>query len=227
MNIEKILVSTALFSVLAASAYSAAITTVSFDSGSRDVRDFNGTLLTGGAGAVDGNGAVLQLGYFVGATQANPFGNGAFIALSGEGSANTDFNTTSIGDRTSEGAGDGTFALALSFNDSKAATYMVTPPANTPLSIRFYNRATLAGSNFFETVSSTSSTWLWNIPAPNNPPLVLGLSLDDVNLRLMSTNTAPLQADRISTVTPIIPEPSTLALIAISSFFGVSRRQRK
>lgn len=226
MNATKVIASSFCLSLIASVAsFGAAITTVSFDTGSRELRDFNQiSLISGGQSIVDHDGAVLQLGYFTGATQANPFGNGNFIALSGEGSANSAFANTTVGDAFVAGAGDGTFALQLSFDDSKAVTFQNLPAVNTPLSIRIYNRATIALSTFFETVSSTDANWLWK--APGLPPSTIALSFDDPGLRLKSTNAAPIASDRISTTTPV-PEPTTFALVALVGLFGVARRNRK
>ena len=75
----------------------AAIVTITFDSGSYLMRDSNGsTVLTGGT-AAEGDGAVVQLGYFNAATGALPF-NGNWVPLTGQGGANSAFSTTSIGD---------------------------------------------------------------------------------------------------------------------------------
>lgn len=223
MKTKKFLFFLSSISAITATSFGAAITTVSFDTGSRDLRDFNGTtLLSGGQANVDHDGAVLQLGYFSGATQANPFGNGDFIALSGQGSANTAFSNTTVGDSFDAGGGDGTFALALSFDDSKTTTFQNLPPINTPLSIRIYNRPTIASSTFLETVSSTDSNWLWR--APGTPPSTVALSFDDPGLRLRSTNAAPSANGRISTVTPV-PEPSSLLLLSIGALVSMKRRR--
>ena len=101
-------------------------TRVSFDSGSQTLFNNLSTALTGGS-TTDGNGAVLQLGYFTGVNFT-----GTFVPLSGEGSLNTaiisgsnsseTYNHTSIGDLTTNGAGDGTFALFLDFASGSATS---------------------------------------------------------------------------------------------------------
>src|ERR1700739_1018405 len=87
-------------------------TTVSFDSGSQQIFDNpslhgNSQVALSGGSTADGNGDVLQLGYFSTATIVNPF-SGTWIPLSGQTSANTalvpssndneTYNQTSIGD---------------------------------------------------------------------------------------------------------------------------------
>src|SRR4051812_8392617 len=64
-------------------------TQVNFDSGSKTVMNQANTALTAGP-VGDGNGAVLQLGYFTGATDVNNNFTGTWVPLSGQGSANTD-----------------------------------------------------------------------------------------------------------------------------------------
>ena len=49
--------------------------------------DGSGTALSAGSSR-NGDGCVIQLGYYSNATALNPF-NGDFVALTGEGSANT------------------------------------------------------------------------------------------------------------------------------------------
>src|SRR5947208_2098708 len=107
-------------------------TVVNMDSGSHQVMDQGATFLTAGA-AGDGNGAVLQLGYFNAATTANNFA-GTFVPLTGQGSANTfivpgsappiQYNQTSIGDRNSDTANTaGTFSLQLLFGNDPTNSF--------------------------------------------------------------------------------------------------------
>ena len=112
--------SSVLVLLLSAIQCDASIATINFDSGSQTLFNSNhSSLLTGGSPTLDGDGAVLQLGYFSGATGLQPFGaagNGTWIALTGEGGANSKFSTgtgivtndigapsikTSVGDRKS------------------------------------------------------------------------------------------------------------------------------
>ena len=196
-------------------------TTVNFDSGDFQILDQNTAAtnpLTAGA-AGDGNGAIIQLGYFSGANFT-----GTFTPLSGQGSANTAivpgssppemYNQTSIGDRSAFFAGAGTFSLQLSFTLTDSTSNNNLPAAGTQLAIRFYNGTTLANSSFFNTVSSTSATWLWQ--APNTPPALVEISLNDPGLVWESIVRAGQSANTAFHTTIPIPEPSTIALLGFA-----------
>ena len=129
-------------------------TTVTFDSGSQTMFNQGSTPLTGET-AADGDGAVLQLGYFTVNTASF---QGTWVPLSGEGSLNTaviigsapveTYNHTSIGDLTAQGAGDGTFAMSLNFILGSGTSDNSLPPAGTQLALRFYNGTTIGSSTF-------------------------------------------------------------------------------
>jgi hypothetical protein len=209
------------------------VTTVNFDSGNNgnpSVFDQNtsaSNALFGGTTA-DGNGDVLQLGYYSSATVANPFA-GTFVPLSGEGSLNTaiipsspsneQYFQTSIGDLNSFGvAQNGTFAIGLDFVAGSLTSGNSLPTAGTPLSIRFFNGTTIGGSSFFNAVANpTNLQWLWQSPAapPLNP--VLNMSLDNSGLQWQSIalGQAANTAFHTTITTSAVPEPSTIALIGL------------
>jgi hypothetical protein len=193
-------------------------TRVSFDSGNQTVFNLANTALTGGS-TFDGDGAVLQLGYFTGANFS-----GTFVPLSGEGSLNTapvtgantpeTYNHTSIGDLTVNGAGDGTFALFLDFASGSATSGNSLPANGTQLALRFYNNTSIAGSTFYNTV--TDPLWHWSTPA--TPQAVVTLSLDDVGLlweSIVSKGQTVNTAFHTSIPVTAVPEPSTFALVAL------------
>jgi hypothetical protein len=196
-------------------------TSVNFDSGDFQILNQNtgaSIALTGGT-TNDGDGAVLQLGYFTGATAANNFA-GTWVALSGEGSLNTaivpgsvppeGYNKTSIGDRNAFFAGDGTFALSLTFTAGDAASGNSLPPAGTILSIRFYNATTIASSSFYNIVSN--DTWVWQAPVPQG--VNIPISLNDPGLEWLSIAQGGAANTAFHTTIPTaIPEPSTLACL--------------
>jgi hypothetical protein len=212
----------------------AAIITVNFDSGSRTFANSNGnTELTGGSSVLNGDGAVLQLGYFNTATSSNPF-SGTWVPLTGENGANSAFSIgagkTSIGDDFSQGAGDGTFAMSLTFDSAVSGRNSSFPTPGTPLAIRVYNATTIANSSHYMTISSNLSTWQWLAPAepPQNP--TVSLSLDDVGLRRENGTAAGVATATFATTLPItaIPEPSTLTfgILTAATLIG-SRRRRQ
>jgi hypothetical protein len=182
-------------------------TTVSFDSGSRMMFDQNNTALSGGT-VLDGDGDVLQLGYFTG-----PNFSGTFVPLSGDGSANTaivpesvpaePYNKTSIGDRTAEGAGNGDFALSLDFVQGNATSGNSLPANHSQLAIRFYNGLSVTSSTAYNTV--TDSRWTWQTPeAPPQDP-VISISLDEQGL----VWEGGLDSAFHTTIPLAVPEPST------------------
>jgi hypothetical protein len=201
-------------------------TTVSFDSGSQIVFDQGSTPLSGGTTA-DGDGFVLQLGYFTGANFT-----GTFIPLSGEGSANTgiipgsvpaeQYNKTSIGDLNVNGAGNGTFALSLDFIAGDLLTGNNLPANGTQLAIRFYNGTTMASSTFYNTV--TDSLWVWKSPA--TPPASVTLSLNDASLVWESIVRGQAASTAFHTTISAIPEPSTYALMCLGALGMMVLRRR-
>lgn len=212
----------------AVTSFGAAIVTIRLDSGSQFLRDSLGVFLTGG-GFGDGNGAVLQLGYYDGATTANNF-LGNWVALSGEGSLNTGlvtgsspaepFNKTSIGDSASSGAGDGQFALALTFELGSSQTGNNLPNSvSIPLAIRFYNGTSISTSTHFNVVSN--DLWTWKTPAeiPANPEVFMSLS--EANSEWQGG-----ASSEFKTTLPV-PEPSTgLALLGGVALLVAHRRRR-
>jgi len=208
-------------------------TQVNIDSGSFQVMNQGSSFLTAGP-AGDGNGAVLQLGYYSGATSGSSNFVGTWTPLTGQGSANTDiilgstaqYNQSSIGDKnTDTGNTDGTFSIQFFFG-SNAANSMNLPPAGTILSIRFYNNTTLASSSFYNAVSN--DTWVWANPA--FPPSTVVMSLDNAGLEWQSIamGQAATTAFHTSIAIPI-PEPSTMVLLgmALSALPVIYRRKRK
>lgn len=213
-------------------------TSVAFDSGNGGAPrlfDQNNTALSAGTTA-DGDGFVLQLGYFTGANFT-----GTFVPLSGQGSANTGivpgsndaetYNKTSIGDlnlnfQGSGFTGSGAFALQLDFTVGDPTTGNNLPANGTPLAIRFYNGTTIAGSTAYNTVSSTATNWQW--ATPSTPPTTLTLSLDDPGL-VWESIVRFGQASNTAFHTTIVPEPTTITSFVVGSgllALAVARRRR-
>lgn len=214
-----------------ASNSTAAIVTVNFDSGSYTLFNTNKTTpLTGGTTA-DGNGAVIQLGYYSNATSATPF-SGTWIPLTGQGGANSAFATTSIGDSNAAGAGNGSFAISVNFDTTIAGKSANLPAtAGIPLGIRVYNNTTVAGSTALITISSSAPNWQWSPPL--DPPLSpsLNLSLDDPSITLRIDNGTPTgsavgAAPAANTFSTAVPEPSALLLQGFAAISALCFRNR-
>jgi hypothetical protein len=224
MNKKSLIVTVGL-ALLAAQSIRAASTTVTFDSGDFMLFDNpalhsgNDVALSGGNASIDGDGDVLQLGYYTGATSAGNNFTGTWVPLSGQGSLNTaivpgsnpgeTYAQTSIGDRHNFFAGDGTFALSLTFSVGDPTSGNSLPAAGTILSIRLYNGTTLANSTFYNTVSDNSWAWV----APTDAGATLNLSLNDPQL-LWESIVAKGQPSGTAFHTTIpIPEPSSIVLL--------------
>jgi hypothetical protein len=200
------------------SAHAGSQTQVNFDSGTQAMYNFGGTLLNPGT-AADGDGAVIQLGYYDGGTASSPF-TGTWHALTGQGSLNTGgdtgsglaFNTTSIGDIGGGAApgGSGVFGFSLLFDSAIAGTFNDLPGATTiPLAIRFYNGTTLGTSTYYNTVSNAA--WLWQTPVNPSPlPPIINLSFDDVGLQWESIALGQSAATAFHTTIVPVPEPDSL-----------------
>ena len=207
----------------------AAIVTVNFDSGSFLMTDSNGSTVLSGGTAAEGNGAVVQLGYFNAATGAFPF-NGNWVPLTGQGGANPAFSTTSVGDQAIFGATNGQFAISVTFDTQDSTKNQSLPAAGVPLAVRVFNKTTTSASTFYQTISSNLTTWQWQTPAdaPANPLILM--SLDDGLATLRREDGTPAGAAVVppfSTNVVNVPEPSALTLAAFGGVGMLLARRRK
>jgi hypothetical protein len=191
--------------------------------------DSTGAALTDGISG-DGNGAVLQLGYYTDGTRGAHFGagSGTWIALTGEGGVNSAYNTgtgkTSIGD---SGYTDGQVSLTLGFTvgditDSSQTGNNLPTSSSIPLVLRFYNNTTISSSSKYNEVSADSWTWLTPTGAPGSSMTLTGYDADLVWLGGTGTEF------KTTIINPAaIPEPSTYALLGMGVLGLVAYRRRK
>lgn len=215
-------------SLSAGAAYSGIIT-INFDSGGSTINDQLGSPLSGGTPTVDGDGFVLQLGYYSQATTASNF-LGEWVALSGFGSLNTGsipgttigFNQTTVGDNQDQGAGAaGTFALTLTFDESDSTRNKSFPAVGVPLSVRFYNASTLVENVTLFNAFSIDTGFNWAAPADSPGQPILNISLDQpVEWQSGGGNAG-------KTALVFVPEPSSV-LVFVAGVVGlcVHRRRR-
>src|ERR1700730_9937903 len=206
-------------------------TGVDLDSGGLFVFDQGTNKLTGGTSA-DGDGAVIQLGYYSAATTMNNFA-GTWVPLTGEGSANTapltgspppnePYNKTSIGDLTSQGGAVGEFWMGtLSFGGTPTSSSNLPSSTTIPLAGVFYNNTTIATSTFYNVVSDDA--WLWKTPStPPAPNINVTLSLS--GLEWLSTSMGQPTSNEFHTSIPLqaVPEPATIGagILCAASLFG-------
>lgn len=116
----------------------------------------NGGVALSSGTAADGDGTILQLGYYTAATIADPFA-GNWVPMTGPG---TSFQTT-MGD--SGNNPNGVFKLSLLFTAGSLG--FTAPPDGTPLALRFYDSNSIATSTYFNAVSDTTGVFNWASPA--------------------------------------------------------------
>lgn len=215
-----------LLALLTTYSYGAPLVTLSIDSGGRTLRDLGGTALTAGT-AASGDGAVVQIGYYTGATAGNNFGlpGAQWNALTGEGSL---FGvSTTIGDTVPSGAGPGkifTDDLNVFTGTNGGVNDGLLPAANQVLSIRLYNTASLGTATFFNAVSNNS--WLWATPANSPSQPLIFLFLDDPGLVAQNLVPVGTAGSNVNTTIPIVPEPTSTALLMLGLVSLASRRRR-
>lgn len=132
-----------------------------------------GTALPAGTVA-SGDGAVLVLGYFTGASGAANF-NGAWVPLTGPRAPNLTFGSTTIGDNIGGASGAyGFFGLQTDFDQANAATFQNIPAAGTRLAVAIFNRTTMAASTHCNI--ATNDAWRWKTPALFPDPVAINLN---------------------------------------------------
>ena len=226
-HLSAILLSAALFTAISQAATLVVTVNVDNSLGGLFVSNLN-TRLTAGNLATAHDGDVIQLGYFDSATQASPFA-GNWIPMSGEGSLNTAFNNTTVGDNVGTGSGNGQFAFSLNFTVGSPTTGVSMPPVvGTPLGIRFYNGLNIAQSTLFETIVNPT---LWKWPTPAAAPTIptIDMFLEDAGAKLQSTGLAAPTSGNLNTIIPNVgaPEPTSAALLLVGLVSLASRRRRK
>lgn len=176
-----------------------------FNSTQGELKDRNGTLLTAGTSAA-GDGAIIQLGYYTGATQASPF-IGTWVPLTGPGT----MLTTTIGDL---GQADGKFNLGHHFQSDSPNV----PAIGTPLAIRFYDGTSLETANYFNCVSNTGGYWNWTLGTPE-PTLTVSFKTPPEALVWQDG-----AASAFRTTIPI-PEPSAWLLLSAAAGLCIRRKR--
>lgn len=228
----KITVAALVLSVglLTGNLFGAAIVKVNLDSGDVGVlKNVDGTSnLTAGNVNVAGDGAVIQLGYFSGATSDNNNFVGNFVPITGQGSANfgksADFNTT-VGDFGLGSDSPGSFNLSVIFDST--ASLLNLPQIGTVLSLRIFNNTTLANSSHFMLLSNNA--WKWkDFRDSTDPGSNLNMSLADTGTRYQTASFSPTGIS--SPATPganiPVPEPSA-AVLAVFGVIPAFMRRRK
>ena len=187
-----------------------ASTRINFSIQFNTLKDLNGTSLTAGTPA-DGDGTILQLGYYTAATTSAPFA-GEWVAMTGSGIS---YQTT-IGD--SGNNPNGTFKIEVLF--TQGSYLFIEPAVGTPLALRYYNSTSLAASTYFNAVTNTTGVFNWVAPADPTSTAMLNLGLSSVGIVWQDGSGSAFR-----TTIPI-PEPSSSALFALLSFGVMAVRRR-
>tara|TARA_B110000908_G_scaffold125566_1_gene147218 strand:- start:363 stop:1010 length:648 start_codon:yes stop_codon:yes gene_type:complete len=181
------------------------------------IKDAGGSALTSGVGTVQGDGAIIQLGYF--STSTNSF-SGTWNAIAGIGSLNPSLDPR-VGDfDTQSDIPDGFFSISVTFDDG-AGTDVGLPAADTQLAIRFYDTATegnLSSANFN---TATNNLWTFNAlgdPAPTDRIL-------DIT-QTTGTTVWEDSGNAFKTSITAVPEPSSFALLGLGALAMTFRRKK-
>lgn len=159
--------------------------------------------LSAGSG-IQGDGTLIQLGYYSLASHANPFA----------GSWNTLFEGT-MGDKSIQI--DGQFALSSLFDGTDPN--LVEPSVGTPLSIRFFDGVTEQSSSYYNATSDTSGSWDW--VAISDPQSIITMEIDKEASQVWEDG---LMSAFRTTIT--VPEPSSILFILLGSVIFLSNRKR-
>lgn len=170
------------------------------------LRDNGGKPLSAGT-AINGDGTVLQLGYYSNATTINPFA-GAWVPMSGPG---TVFQTT-IGDEEQTSGG---FKLGLVFTEGFLG--FTAPAVGTPLALRFYDSTLIATSTYFNAVSDTTGVFNW--VALSDPQATASLTFLTDGIVWQDGPSSEYR-------TTIVPEPSSASLLAMIGLGALAVRRR-
>ena len=199
--------------VFSTSLLSAATSSVSLVNTSTEVKDNTGSVFLQAGAADQGDGDLIQVGYFTGGTSSF---SGTWIAITGIGSSNPSL-VTSIGDGGDE-TSNGIFSINITFDTSDSGKSGDLPATGTQLGLRFYNDTTSATATHYNTVTDTSWTFKELINDPSTP-------------RALDMDTAPSlvwQDDLNPFVTSleVVPEPSSTALLGLGGLALSLRRRR-
>ena len=198
----------------------AAATQVNLTSlGGNPIRDNTGTELSSGVDTANGDGALIELGYFDGGSGTF---SGNWIALTGPSSSNPTLVTT-VGDLSSQDGTqsipNGLFFIQVLFDDSGSPDTTASLPAGgTQLAVRFYDSTTRASSSFYNTATNAN----WTLKTKDSPtPSPTLVDFD-------SSNFAPAWEDSSNPfrTTLVVPEPSSVALLGLGSLAMILRRRR-
>ena len=168
-------------------------------------------------------GSVIQLGYFTITDVTDPNIWDTFVPLTGDGSSNSGFFDTRVGDGT-EDPNAGYWNLAANFDDG---VHSDLPGTASRVGIRIFNGSSIATSTHFNTVTSSDSNWI--MPAPGAFPTPANASIDadppltwqsgDSGFATIIPLTTPAAVPAITAIAPTA-EPCTTGSASFSNAFN-------
>jgi hypothetical protein len=239
MKVAKTAIVIGLIGIVSTLSQAAIVSTdVTIGSGSYILRDNSGVPLTVGNSTVNGDGALIFLGYYTDGTMINPFGSSDnnFVRLTGVGNTFGNPNTT-VGDFAGNTPAPGEFfisgppGLLLSYDNVNPNPY---PTAGTPLVVRIIDKTAAQGGEgvpHYKLELANTSFWTW--VTPNSPSPTLSIDLDDGSLRVLDATgrtSTPISGGGNLNANVLVPEPSAFALqamVALCGFFGRTRGRRR
>jgi len=196
-------------------------------------KDSSDSALSRGDSATDGDGSVIQIGYFLGVSSLKDTSTfttsdwAAFTPFTGLGSPNDTAFDTTIGDNVSNpgsNAPAGMYSLGISYNDAINNGLPGTIPPEIRLGVRVYNSTEGATGNF-NTVTRNNSAWVLTKPHDDFDPG------SDPQLVINNTTISTLTwqdggANAFKTSITAVPEPSSFALLGLGGMALLFRRRK-
>ncbi|MCP5537788.1 MAG: PEP-CTERM sorting domain-containing protein [Akkermansiaceae bacterium] len=196
-------------------------------------KDSGGSDLTRGDAGIDGDGAVIQIGYFMGVSSTkNPLTYNssdwaAFTPITGLGSLNSGAFDTTIGDNVANpgtNAPDGMYSLGITYDD-QAHNGLATPiPPAVRLGIRVYE-STSDTTGKYNTVTRANDAWVLSKVhddfAPGDDPQLVINGLTPTNELSWEDS-----ANSFKTTIVPVPEPSSFALLGLGALALTFRRRK-
>jgi hypothetical protein len=192
------------------------------------VADALGVPLTNGPAGTgdDGDGAIIQIGYFsapaAGVDPATYTSGdwGSFVALTGNGSLNPEFDTT-MGDGGGGAIPDGFYThTGITFDTAVHDGVLLTAQR---IGIRFYDDTSVATSTGYNTVTAADAGWILagaaDLPgAPVSPWM-------DTSVGLGGLAALSWESGASGAFKTVIPEPSSMLLGLLGGIFLLRRRR--
>jgi len=188
------------------------------------------TPLTRGDNQTDGDGAVIQIGYFLGVSTSKDTAIfsasdwASFTPITGLGSPNASSFDTTIGDNVSNpgnNAPEGMYSLGILYDDAVNNGFPASIPPEIRLGVRVFDTTDGPTGNY-NIVTRFNSAWVLTKPHDDLDPAA------DPQLIINSSTSADLtwQDANNAFKTTLVPEPSSFALLGLGGIALLFRRRK-